>query len=559
MDLSIVIVSYNTRDLLEQTLRTVTEAIGSLAVEVFVVDNASRDGSPDMVAERFPWVRLIRSHDNLGFAGGNNLALAQVTGRYIMLLNSDTIIRLDTLSSLVEFMDAHPQAGAAGAKILNPDGTLQLSCRRGFPTPMAAFCKLSGLSRLFPNSPRLARYNLTFLDPETAHEVDALSGSCMIVRKEAMDQVGPLDESYFFYGEDLDWCFCMKEAGWKIYYTPATEIIHFKGESSRAEEMRFRYRFYEAMSIFVQKHMQRRYRFFPLWVLHLGIVLYGSLSFVATGLKRLLLPLFDGALVLVGIELALSLRYHPRFFPLVQSIETLSRQLGLDAQPTRWPTPPLYTDLQWFLVYAIPLAIWLLAFYSLGLYQRHKLSTGRAALSVALGFAGILTLVFFFKSYQFSRLAASVAWICNTGLVVGWRWGAARLAHNRGRQTRRRRFLLVGTDNSARELLETLERMPEADGEIVGLIAPQQQQRGSSLAGKPVIGVVDDLPQLVRDFSIDDLIFTANTVSHCLTMGQGPRRLQIRLIPDAFGILPQTRAATRVDQLPLIKITPPKG
>ena len=556
MDLSIVIVSYNTKGLLEQTLRTVMEAVGTLSVEVFVVDNASHDGSPDMVAEGFPWVRLIRNDHNAGFAGGNNLALEQVTGRYILLLNSDTIIRLDTLSCLVKFMDAHPQAGAAGAKILNPDGTLQLSCRRGFPTPLAAFCKLSGLSRLFPKSPRLARYNLTFLDPETTHEVDALSGSCMIVRKETMDQVGHLDETYFFYGEDLDWCYCMKEAGWQIYYTPDTEIIHFKGESSRAEEMRFRYRFYEAMSIFVQKHMQRRYRFFPLWVLHLGIVLYGSLSFVGAGLKRLLLPLLDGALVLIGIELALALRYHPRFFPLIQSIEASSRQLGLEAQPTRWPPPPLYTDFQWFLVYAIPLAIWLLTFYLLGLYQRHKFSTGRAALSVALGFAGILALVFFFKGYQFSRLAASVAWICNTGLVVGWRWGVTCLAQSRGRHLRRRRLLLVGTDATAEQLLHRLEKMRDSESEMVGLIAPQQEQRGSSLAGKPIIGIVDELSQLVQDFAIDDLIFTAGTISHALKMDRGNRRLRAYIVPDAFQQLPEARAATKVDQLPLIEIFP---
>ena len=144
MDLSVIILSYNTRDLLEQSLRTVAEAASGINAELFVVDNASRDGSADMVAEKFPGVRLIRNEKNLGFAAGNNVALRLVTGRYVLLLNSDTIVRQDTLSCLMSFLEVHPEAGAAGCKILNPDGSLQLSCRRGFPTPTAALAKLLG-------------------------------------------------------------------------------------------------------------------------------------------------------------------------------------------------------------------------------------------------------------------------------------------------------------------------------------------------------------------------------------------------------------------------------
>ena len=560
MDLSIVIPSYNTKDLLEQSLRTVMDAATGLEVEVLVVDNASRDGSADMVASTFPQVELIRNEENVGFAAANNQALRRIKGRNVLLLNSDTIVRPDTLRCLVEFMEAHPQAGAIGCKILNPDGTLQLSCRRGLPTPMTAFCKMSGLSRLFPNSPRIARYNLTYLDPERTHEVDALSGSCMMVRKKAMDQVGLLDEAYFFYGEDLDWCFRMREAGWKIFYVPQTEIIHFKGESSRAEQMRFRYRFYEAMAIFVRKHMQQRYRFFPLWLLHVAIVLYGLLSLGANLARKLSLPIADGLLILIGLKLGLIVRYHPSLVPFIRKIEGLANQIGLEAHPTFWLVPPEYSDLQWFLVYTVSAFIWLLALYLVGIYDRRKYSAARAALGVALGFGGIVTMVFFIKAYNFSRLAAGAAWGFNTLLVAGWRLLAPWvLLTYRGYQLGQRRTLVVGTDKAVANLLEYMAIQEGLAFEVVGVVGQEPENRGRMVAGSQVIGLVDELQQLVQEYRIDALIFTSGTIVHSLKkMGKGWRnkKLQIYMLAGNDTDLKAGPVPGGTAHLPLIEVLP---
>lgn len=556
MDLSVVLVSYNTRDLLEQALRTALEAAAGMQVEVFVVDNASRDGSADLVAEKFPQVRLIRSPRNLGFAGGNNLALRQVQGRHVLLLNTDTVVRRDTLCCLVDFLDAHPKAGAVGCKILNPDGSLQLACRRGFPTPMAAFCKVSGLSRLFPRSRRLAAYNLTYLDPEQTNEVDALSGSCMMVRKEAMDQVGLLDEDYFMYGEDLDWCYRLRQAGWAIYYVPHTAIVHFKGESGRAEQMRVRYRFYEAMSIFVRKHMQQRFRFFPLWLLHVGIVLYGLGSLGVRVGRRLALPALDGFLVLTGLKLGIALRYHSSLSPLIRNIEALCNQLGIGVHPTHWLTPPPYTDLQWLVVYAASTATWLLSFYLLGLYDRHHLSATRAAGAVTVGFAGVVTVVFFFKAYNFSRLAAGAAWCFNIALVAGWRLVAGHLAQ--ARRLGRRRLLVVGTEPVVAQFLEHLKTLGHPQWEVVGLVGLSPQWRGQLLADKQVLGLVEELPQLLRDYEITELVFTESTLAHALPQarrGWRRRRLRIHMLPSSFAELAARRPPTSPAELPLIEIS----
>jgi len=556
-DVSVVIPSYNTRELIEQALRTVEAASEGLQVEVFVVDNASHDGSPDMVRERFPATRLICNEANLGFAAANNQAFREATGRYVLLLNSDTIVRPDTLRVLVQFLDAHPDAAAAGCRILNPDGTLQLESRRGFPTPMAALYKLCGLSRLFPRSRRFGHYNLTYLDPGQVTEVDALSGSCMMVRRQVLDEVGLLDEAYFMYGEDLDWCYRMRQAGWRIYYVPETEIIHFKGESGRPEPMRIQFRKSRAMAIFVQKHMRERYRYFPIGILHVGIVAYALYSFLGPVVRALVRPLVDALLVLVGLRLGVLVRYHPDLIPFMAQIERLGDRLGMSVHPTRWLVPPAYSETQWIVVYGASVAIWVAAFWLVGLYDRRRGSAIWAAAGVALGFAGVITTVFFFKDYNFSRLAAAAAWGFNTVLVAGWRLAGGRVVRRAGvGQRRRRRVLVVGADEAAREFVSYLAAAAIPDGQLVGLVAAEPELRGQLVAGAPVLGTEEELASLVREYDIDELIFTPLTVSHSLKRGGGRRRrLRLRLVPATFAALTRDSSPRTMDDLPLVEVS----
>ena len=556
MRLSVVFLSYNTRDLTRQALSSVLAAVEGLEVEIFVVDNASADGSADMVAEEFPQVKLICNAANVGFAAGNNVALRQVTGEYALLINTDTIVRRDALRTMVEFLDAHPEAGACGCKILDPDGTLQLDSRRGFPTPLAAFCKMSGLSRLFPKHPLIAHYHMTYLDPEQTAEVEVLSGSCMMVRKAAMDQVGLLDEDYFMYGEDIDWCYRFHQAGWKIYYVPTTAIIHFRGESGRGTPLKILYRKSQAMSIFVNKHMARRYRFFPLWLLQVGIALHGTFRFLARAGRALAMPLIDAGLVLCGLKLGLAVRYHQELVPFIYRIEQAGSLLGLTAQPTRWLVPPPYSDLQWAAVYGASTLVWLLAFYMSGLYDRRRYSVAWSVVGVTLGFAFIVMLVFFFKAYNFSRLAAVAAWFCNAVLIAGWRFVARWFLHQRGREGRLR-TLLVGTDAVAVDFIEQLERAGMAHCNLIGVVGEAFQQRGRPLAGRPVVGHVGELEELVSDFAIDHLVFTPSAMASFLerpVQSQGARDLRISMVPIAFAEMVANRSAHDSAPLPLEEI-----
>lgn len=258
-----VIVSYNVREYLGDCVASVLQSAG-LSFEVWVVDNASSDGSADMVAERFPQVRLIRSPHNGGYAYANNLALRELglggatpACRYVLLLNPDTRVNPDDLARTVAFADQHPEVGMVGVKLVRQDGSLDLACRRSFPTPAVSLSRMLGLSRLFPRSRIFGRYNLTYLDPDQTAEVDAVVGAFMLVRQQAVAQAGLLDEAYFMYGEDLDWALQVKQRGWKVVYYPAVTVLHYKRASSSKSLPRTTRAFYESMLIFYRKHYAR--------------------------------------------------------------------------------------------------------------------------------------------------------------------------------------------------------------------------------------------------------------------------------------------------------------
>lgn len=283
MHVSIVVLNYNTRDHLQACLRTLQvvegsrfSSGGSVEAEVIVVDNASTDGSADMVAAEFPWVRLIHSPRNGGFAFGNNQALAHCRAANVLLLNPDTLMPAGGLGRLLERLQAHPEAGVIGPKLLKPDGSMHLACRRSFPTPAVAFYRLSGLSRLFPHHPRFGRYNLTFIDPDQAIEVDSVCGACLLIRRTVIERIGLLDERFFMYGEDLDWCLRARQMGWTVRYEPDVIVQHQHGGSSRKRALRTTYHFFRAMDIFYRKHYISRYH--PLVTGAVRTAIYGALA-----------------------------------------------------------------------------------------------------------------------------------------------------------------------------------------------------------------------------------------------------------------------------------------
>ncbi|GAB4265257.1 MAG: hypothetical protein Kow0080_05250 [Candidatus Promineifilaceae bacterium] len=233
VDLSIIIVNYNTRQLLDDCLASIDAAeVSPGGLEVIVVDNASRDGSQQMVREKYPRVVLVENEENLGFAAANNRGVAVANGRYVLFLNSDTRIDPDALVKPLAYMEANTDVGALTVKLIYPNGQRDPDNHRGFPTPWNAFCHFSGLNRLFPQTPQFNGYFQSYANFDETHTVDVIAGSYMLMPMALCRELAGWDETYFFYGEDIDFCYRIRQAGFKIVYFPHVRVLHYKGASS---------------------------------------------------------------------------------------------------------------------------------------------------------------------------------------------------------------------------------------------------------------------------------------------------------------------------------------
>lgn len=286
LDLSIIIVSYNTRELLKKLLNSIKDSISDkVKYEVVVVDNASSDSSVGMVEKEFPKIKLVANKDNLGFSKANSVGIRRTEkSRYVLFLNSDTILEKGTIEKMIEFMDANPDCGASTCKVVMSNGQIDDATHRGFPTPWNAFTHFSGISKLLPHSKFMNGYYLGWNNIDKIHEIDVLAGAFMLVKRSAGEEVHWWDEDYFFYGEDIDFCFMLKAAGWKIYYVPTVSIFHHKGASSgikkisketsaatRETKIRITKSRFNAMKIFYKKHYRDKYPGFITGLVNLGI------------------------------------------------------------------------------------------------------------------------------------------------------------------------------------------------------------------------------------------------------------------------------------------------
>ncbi|MBU3143459.1 glycosyltransferase family 2 protein [Clostridium sp. CF012] len=285
MDLSIIIVNYNTKKLLADTIQSVIDTVGLIKYEIIVVDNASADGSIEMVNAQYPQANLIENKDNLGFPKANNIGIKEASGRYILLLNSDTKVLNSCVQKCLEYMDSNIKVGALGCKLLLANGKLDHACKRGFPTPEASLYYILNLHKLFPTSKKFGEYTLNYLPIDEINEVDALTGAFMMVRKEVINKVGLLDETFFMYGEDLDWCFRIKEAGYKVIYYPEAVTIHYKGGSSKRKRYKTIYEFHRAMFIFYNKHYRNKYNFIITGIVFCAIAVKMTVAFIINFFK----------------------------------------------------------------------------------------------------------------------------------------------------------------------------------------------------------------------------------------------------------------------------------
>ena len=520
--LSVVIVNYNVCYFLEQTLLSVRRAVEKLGqpVEVFVVDNNSVDGSVAMVQARFPEVVLVANRDNPGFSKANNQALRRATGQYQLLLNPDTVVEEDTFRACCDFMDAHPECGGLGVKMLDGQGRFLPESKRALPTPAVAFYKMFGLARLMPRSPTFGRYHLGFLSPEETHEVEVLSGAFMLLRQTALEGVGLLDEDYFMYGEDIDLSYRLTRGGWKNYYFPGTRIIHYKGESTKRTSVNFVFVFYRAMVIFARKHFAPGQAGLFSLLINAAIWLRAGAALLERLAVRVAPLLLDAGLIWGGMYfLKTYWENNHKFVP--------------------GDYPPQYMTV------AVPayILVWLASAYLSGAYDP-PVKTSRVVRGILVGTLLISAASNYLDAWRFSKALIILGGVWAVVALVGRqllthfvRYRDLRLSERRhkniaivgsGPESRRVRHLLEAAGVQARVIgyVEVKPMGPAAAAPAAFFAAPEE-----------ALGELRQLADIIRLYALDELIFcgkdlpASQIIALMLSLPADP--------PVAYKILPE--------------------
>lgn len=486
MQLSIIIVNYNVRYFLEQALLSVRNACVGIESEVFVVDNNSVDDSVSMVSKKFPEVNLIVNNDNVGFSKANNQAIRQAKGKYILLLNPDTVVEEDTFSKCIAFMERTPKAGALGVKMIDGSGVFLPESKRGFPNPWVAFCKTFGLSKLFPKSKLFNHYHLGYLDKDEVHEIEVLAGAFMLLRKSVLDKIGLLDEAFFMYGEDIDLSYRVIKGGYKNYYFPDTTIIHYKGESTKKGSLNYVRIFYNAMIIFARKHFEGERKRLFVFMLQVAIYFRATLTLGSNLFKNIYLPLLDVLVIFIGM-----------FF-----LKDFWGAYYFDDPDYYQPS---------FMLFNVPLysLIWIGGIYFSGGYYDTK-NIGRLIRGLFWGTLVLAAIYGFLDlEYRPSRvlIILGAIWaVIGTGLlrllIQFMRFGNFNLS---GKE--QEKLVIVGFEQESKRV-ESLLRQAEVQNTIVGTVAPVNTADTSIY-----LSTISKLDQVVEIYKVDDIVFCSKDIS----------------------------------------------
>ncbi|MCF8260836.1 MAG: glycosyltransferase [Melioribacteraceae bacterium] len=530
IDVSVIIVNYNVKEYLQNLLLSLEHASNNLKLEIIVVDNNSDDGSPEIIQQKFPSVKFILNKKNVGFGAANNQAMQIAEGKYFLLINPDTIVKEDTIDKMFHLMENNPQIGLAGCKVLNPDGSLQLPCRRSFPGPWTSFTKVSGLSTMFPKSKLFARYNLTFLDENKSYEVDAVSGSFMFFKKEVFTKIGGFDPVFFMYGEDLDLCFRVQAEGYQVYFFHETEIIHYKGESTKRSNLDETRIFYDAMKLFVNKHFSTS-------------IITKSLLSIAITLRKLLTYFRVNSLILIPAIIDFILFSSSMF--LASKIYT----------PANWRGFPPEIVPQIFFLPAI-FQVLVSAFW--GVYKKREISVLKFVSAVLIGVIILASFTFFFKQFAYSRAVLLITYALFTVTSFSWRTMLKLFFKVGASEISTQRTLIVGESKKAIELHSKIIQSTNDIHHIVGFIAKTRINIGELLNGVPILGSLDNINKVIEEKKIDKIIFTPGEIDFTtiffIVANSSRLNVDFMIAGDDQNFLVGKSSINLLNEVPLVKV-----
>ncbi|MDR2868052.1 MAG: glycosyltransferase [Bacteroidales bacterium] len=497
MQLSIIIVNYKVKYFLDQCLQSVMNATANMATEVFVVDNHSEDGALEMIREKYPEVICIANEENVGFSRANNQALKLASGKYQLLLNPDTLVQSDTFEKCIKFMETHEDAGGLGVKMINGKGEFLPESKRGLPMPGVAFYKIFGLSKFFPKSKKFGSYHLTYLSPEENHSVDVLSGAFMMMRKSVLAPIGYLDEDYFMYGEDIDLSYRITKAGYKNYYFSETQIIHYKGESTKKDSINYVFIFYKAMQIFAKK----------------------QLSEVNTGLLHGLINLaiwIRAGLAILKRVLTASMIYVLDFLVLLGGVWALSDYWETNVLQTKGSGFPNY---YYYFVLPLYVVVWIIC---VKLWKGYKKPVSLSATNkgVILGSAVILLIYALLpESARFSRavIVLSSMWALIALNFTRYLLAKIGVSGYRLNTHLKKRVAVVGTPNEAWRVAQ-LAQMHHSNIQLMRIIEVSEssslKQKSAPLVDELIVGQFSDLKEMIKSYRFNEIIFCARDMSY---------------------------------------------
>jgi GT2 family glycosyltransferase len=533
LDLSIIIVNYNVKEFLLNLLHSIEKASSKIKKEVIIVDNASDDGSVELIKNKFPFVRLIENKVNAGFGKANNQALKIARGNFILLINPDAVVSEDTFDKMISFFNDYPDAGLAGCKIINADGSLQLACRRSFPGPWTSFTKVTGLSTIFSKSKIFARYNLTYLNENETYEVDAISGSFMMMRREVYDKVGGFDEQFFMYGEDLDLCYRVQQAGFKVYYVHSTQVIHYKGESTKRSNLDETRVFYDAMHQFVKKHFST---FFLVEIILRAAIGFRKL-FAFIGKQKL-------AMVTALLDF---LFFNLCLFLAEKLYMSITGWIGF--LPSAYP-----------IIYTVPALIHITASYFTGCYKKDTLSVLRSIGAMLISFLIITSLTFFFKQYAFSRAVVLIAFVIFFLVTTIYRI-ILKLFFGVGVKQEgvlNKRTIVIGTTNEAVQLADKLKKRQTDIHNFIGLIGKNHSEIGTTVNNYKVIGSLQNIKKVIADKKINEVIFSSKEMSYremmSLVSQSQTNGVDYKIVGTEMDFVVGKTSISMLDDIPLVEV-----
>lgn len=534
-DISIVIVNYNVKEYIFNLIHSIEKAKAELDIEIFIVDNASTDGSKELIPSRFPKVNYIYNEENVGFGKANNQAIKKAKGEYTLLINPDTIVSEDTLIKMHEYMKVNSEVAAAGCKILNPDGTFAPESRRSVPTIRSAASKVLGLSSLFPKSKIFSEYYLGWLDEDELAYVPVLSGSFMFFRTKILKELDGFDERFFMYGEDIDLCYRAGKSGYKIGYFPGTSIIHYKGESTKKGDLKYVKLFNKANYQFFQKHYTSRYSLLFKGLIYIAISFRGVTSFIFSKSKQIRLASFDIMILNISLISAFIIR-----FSFTQDLHQKLNSLQ---------------SLEYLWVNVLLTGLYVI--FSIGFNSHRRIDSIADSLrKMFLSFTGVVLITFFARNLAFSRTVLAISFLLSAILITLfriYRTNKAKQVKSSSGKFKKTKLVIIGSQKAAQNLIDKINIRTDWDYEIVGFVSNEINDNYDQINA---LGEISQLKDIVRGYNIDHIYFIQSEVSYKVMLEQiselKNENLLFKIVPESMDYILGKSEVEYIDSVPVV-------